>query len=53
MYLPSQFDPKDPQVAIDIMQAHPFASLISTDDAGLPFVTHLPVHWEAQPGQGA
>jgi len=52
MYLPSQFDPKDPQVAIDIMQAHPFASLISTDDAGLPFVTHLPVHWEAQPGQG-
>jgi len=46
MYLPGQFDPKDPQVAIDIMQAHPFASLISTDDAGLPFVTHLPVHWE-------
>ena len=37
MYLPSQFDPKDPQVAVDIMQTHPFASLISTDDVGLPF----------------
>jgi len=25
------------------MLAHPFASLISTDDEGLPFVTHLPL----------
>ena len=26
------------------MRAYPFASLICTDDNGLPFVTHLPIH---------
>ena len=49
MYLPTQFDPKNPQVALEIMQAHPFASLISVDDQGLPFVTHLPLHLESAP----
>jgi transcriptional regulator len=28
---------------VPLMQADPFASLISTDDTGLPFVTHLPL----------
>ena len=28
------------------MKANPFASLISVDDAGLPFVTHVPMHLE-------
>lgn len=28
------------------MREHPFASLISNDDNGLPFVTHLPLHLE-------
>jgi transcriptional regulator len=28
------------------MREQPFASLISNDDAGLPFVTHLPLHLE-------
>ncbi len=51
MYLPSQFDPKNPQVAIEVIQAHPFASLISVDDEGLPFVTHLPLHLESAPGE--
>ena len=51
MYLPTQFDPKNPQVALEIMQAHPFASLISVDDEGLPFVTHLPLHLEAAPAE--
>ncbi len=46
MYLPAQFDSKDPAVAVQVMRSHPFASLISVDDAGLPFVTHLPLHWE-------
>lgn len=31
------------------MQAHPLASLISVDDAGLPFVSHLPLHLEQGP----
>jgi transcriptional regulator len=41
MYLPRQFD--HPGHARAIMRAHPFASLVSTDDTGFPFVTHLPL----------
>ena len=45
MYLPPQFDKsKDLEIAARIVREHPFASLISTDDAGFPFVTHLPLH---------
>lgn len=44
MYLPPQFTAKDPAIALELMNAHPFASLISTDDEGLPFVTHVPLH---------
>ncbi len=51
MYLPAQFDPKDAQVAAQVMRSHPFASLISVDEGGLPFVTHLPLHLESAPGQ--
>lgn len=29
------------------MREHPFASLISNDDEGLPFVTHLPLHLDS------
>jgi transcriptional regulator len=46
MYQPPHFQTKDRRLALDIMRAHPFASLISVDDAGLPFVTHLPLHTE-------
>lgn len=44
MYLPPHFNAKDPAIALELMRTHPFASLISTDDEGLPFVTHLPLH---------
>lgn len=44
MYLPPQFKSEDRAHALDLMRAHPFASLISVDEAGLPFVTHLPLH---------
>ena len=46
MYLPPQFNDKDAAFAPALMRENPFASLISTDDAGLPFVTHLPLHLE-------
>lgn len=46
MYLPRQFDATDRAMAADLMRAHPLASLISNDDDGLPFVTHLPLHLE-------
>ncbi len=51
MYLPPQFLAKDPAIARELMRAHPFASLISTDDEGLPFVTHLPLHLQEEGGQ--
>ncbi|QHE76561.1 FMN-binding negative transcriptional regulator [Hydrogenophaga sp. PBL-H3] len=44
MYLPPQFAAKDPTIALELIRAYPFASLISTDDEGLPFVTPLPLH---------
>ena len=51
MYQPPHFKSSDPAVASDLMRAHPFASLISSDDDGLPFVTHLPLHLEAADGK--
>ncbi len=46
MYLPPQFNAPDTAHAALLMREHPFASLISTDDDGLPFITHLPLHLE-------
>lgn len=45
MYLPSQFKGDRAQAAA-LIREHHFASLISVDDAGLPYVTHLPLHLE-------
>ncbi|HYF06002.1 MAG TPA: FMN-binding negative transcriptional regulator [Acetobacteraceae bacterium] len=50
MYLPPHFAAKDEAVALDVMREHPFASLVSVDDDGLPFVTHLPLHVEREEG---
>lgn len=50
MYLPPQFDARDPALAATLMRENPFASLISTDDQGLPYVTHLPLHLEEREG---
>lgn len=44
MYLPSQFACEDVQHALRLMRAQTLASLISVDDSGAPFVTHLPLH---------
>lgn len=45
MYLPPQFKGDRAQAAA-LINEHPFASLISVDAAGLPYVTHLPLHLE-------
>ena len=50
MYQPKQFNSKDRVHALDIIRAQPLASLISVDDAGLPFVSHLPLHVEERGG---
>lgn len=44
MYCPPQFKAKDAAQAWALVRACPFASLISNDDTGLPFVTPLPLH---------
>ncbi len=49
MYLPPHFQAKDPALAATLIRENPFASLISVDDEGLPFVTHLPLHLEERP----
>lgn len=49
MYLPKQFD--KPEHACAIMREHPFASLITTDDTGFPFATHLPLKLLEEGGQ--
>jgi len=51
MYMPPQFQAKDPQLAAQLMREHPFASLISCDEEGFPFVTHLPLHLEEREGR--
>ncbi len=51
MYLPPQFKGLLHEQAVPLIQAHSFASLISTDDAGLPYVTHLPLHLEQRGDQ--
>jgi transcriptional regulator len=51
MYQPPQFKSPDRDLAAQLMREHPFASLISNDDAGLPFVTHLPLHLEDRGGR--
>jgi len=51
MYQPPQFKSDDPAIAADLMRANPFASLISNDDEGFPFVTHLPLHLEERAGR--
>ncbi|WP_431131512.1 FMN-binding negative transcriptional regulator [Variovorax paradoxus] len=50
MYMPPQFNAKDPAIALELMRTHSFASLISNDDEGLPFVSHLPLVAEQQEG---
>lgn len=48
MYAPAQFNAKDPAHAAAVMRENPFASLISNDDEGMPYVTHLPLHLEGE-----
>ncbi len=46
MYLPPFFRVTDPALAQALIHEQPLASLVTTDDDGLPFVTHLPLRLE-------
>ena len=50
MYMPPHFQAKDAALALELMRAHPFASLISNDDQGVPYVSHLPMVVEVRDG---
>ncbi len=50
MYQPPQFKSTDAAISTELMRDHPFASLVSVDDDGLPFITHLPLHLELREG---
>lgn len=51
MYQPPHFKSTDVAVAADLMRGYPFASLVSNDDDGFPYVTHLPLHLEEREGR--
>ena len=46
MYLPSQFESDNAEHAADLIGAHPLATLVSCDDQGDPYISHLPLHLE-------
>lgn len=50
MYMPPQFLAKDADHAMALMRAHPLATLISNDDEGFAFLSHLPLHLEQRDG---
>lgn len=45
MYLPRHFAGDEP-VGREVMQAHSWALLMTTDEAGVPFATHLSLLWQ-------
>lgn len=50
MYLPEHFKALEPGLGEELIRAYPFASLISTDDDGQPFVSHIPLELETAEG---
>jgi transcriptional regulator len=44
MYLPPRFRVADPALAATLIREQPLASLVTLDESGLPFITHLPLH---------
>jgi transcriptional regulator len=46
VYVPAQFKSQELADTIELMKAHSFATLISNDDEGWPYITYLPLHVE-------
>ncbi len=43
MYLPQHFKQDDPALLLEVMQRHSFATLVTSDETGLPLATPLPL----------
>jgi transcriptional regulator len=52
MYIPAQFKSDDLDKAVELMRSHSFATLISNDDDGQPFLTYLPLHVDMREREG-
>ena len=52
MYAPSSFAVQDPERLARFIGQNSFATVISQDEGGLPFASHLPVLYEAEPKPG-
>ncbi len=52
MYLPKQFDHRDPAVTCRLLREHPLATMISLDEEGEPFVSHLPIKLDQTDADG-
>jgi transcriptional regulator len=52
MYLPSSFAEQDPEKLARFIQQNGFATLISQDESGLPFASHVPILYDAEPKPG-
>jgi transcriptional regulator len=50
MYLPAHFQSSNAAWARRLLREHPLANLVSNDDAGFPFVSHLPLHLDETDG---
>lgn len=48
MYVPKHFAEADEARLSAFMQRHSFALLTTSDEAGLPFASHLPLLWEPE-----
>jgi transcriptional regulator len=43
MYLPKHFEQQDRALALEAMRTHNFGMLVGNDDAGAPYISHLPL----------
>ena len=50
MYLPEAFAETRPEVLAALMRRHAFALLVSSDDGGVPFASHLPLLYDPERG---
>ena len=52
MYLPRQFDHRDPAVTCRLLREHPLATLVSLDEQGAPYLSHLPIKLDRTDADG-
>jgi len=52
MYIPAHFHSQALADALELMRSHSFATLITNDDEGWPYLSHLPLHLESRSADG-